>query len=59
MKQTVLTEIINYWYLLVAVLIGGQIGNFLNIKIFPARILALVTASLVLLIATRIGINFF
>ena len=59
MKQTVLTEIINYWYLLVAVLIGGQIGNFLNIKIFPARILALVTASLVLLVATRIGINFF
>ena len=46
-KNSVLTEIPNYWYLLVAVLIGGQIGNFLNLKVFPTRILALVTSCLV------------
>ena len=47
-KNDVLTEILNYWYLLAAVLIGGQIGNFLNLKIFPTRILALITAFLVI-----------
>ena len=56
-KNEVLIEIINYWYLLLAVFIGGQIGNFLNLKIFPSRILALITASLVLFVAIRIGIR--
>ena len=27
-KSSVLSEIQNYWFLLLAVLIGGQIGNF-------------------------------
>jgi len=54
-KNDVLIEIQNYWYLLVIVLIGGQIGNFLNLKIFPTRILALVTAFLVLFVAIRMG----
>ena len=58
-KNDVLVEVQNYWYLLVAVLIGGQIGNFLNLKIFPTRILALVTAFLVLFVAIRIGVRFF
>ena len=58
-KNIVLSEIQNYWYLLVAVLIGGQIGNFLNLKIFPTRALALVTAFLVLLVAFRMLIRFF
>ena len=58
-KNAVLVELQNYWYLLVVVFIGGQIGNFLNLKIFPARILALVTASLVLFVAIRMGIRFF
>ena len=58
-KNAVLVEIQNYWYLLIAVLIGGQVGNFLNLKIFPARILALITAFLVLLVAIRMGIHFF
>ena len=57
-KNDVLTEMLNYWYLLVAVLIGGQIGNFLNLKIFPVHILALVTASLVLFVAIRFGFRF-
>ncbi len=58
-KNIVLSEIQNYWYLLVAVLIGGQIGNFLNLKIFPTRGLALVTAFLVLFVAFRMLIRFF
>ncbi len=54
-KNEVLSEIPNYWYLLAAVLIGGQLGNFLNLKVFPVRILALVTALLVIFVALRIG----
>ena len=58
-KDYVLDEVLNYWYLLLAVLIGGQAGNFLNLKIFPTRILALITAFLVLFVAIRMGIRFF
>jgi uncharacterized membrane protein YfcA len=58
-KNTVLSEMINYWYLLLAVFVGGQIGNFLNLKIFPTRILAFVTATLVLFVAIRMGIRIF
>jgi len=56
-KNDVLAELPNYWYLLAAVLIGGQLGNFLNLKIFPTRILALLTALLVLFVAARMGIR--
>ena len=58
-KNAVLIEIPNYWYLLAAVLIGGQLGNFLNLKIFPARILALVTAILVIFVSVRMGFKIF
>ena len=58
-KSSVLSEIQNYWFLLLAVLIGGQIGNFLNLKIFPTRILALVTAGLVLFVAVRMAYKLF
>ena len=58
-KNIVLTEVSNYWYLFLAVMIGGHIGNFLNLKIFPTRILALVTAMLVLFVSIRIGIKLF
>ena len=54
-KHNVLNEVANYWYLLAAVLIGGQLGNFLNLKIFPTRVLALITASLVLFVGVRMG----
>jgi len=54
-KNNILSEISNYWYLLLVVLIGGQVGNFLNLKIFPTRILALVTAILVIFVAIRMG----
>ncbi len=56
-KNEVLNELANYWFLLLVVFVGGQIGNFLNLKIFPTRILALVTASLVLFVAARIGLR--
>jgi len=58
-KNLVLNEIQNYWFLFLIVFIGGQIGNVLNLKIFPARILILVTAGLVMFVATRIGIKLF
>ena len=58
-KSTILSEIQNYWFLFLAVLIGGQIGNFLNLKIFPTRILALGTAALVLFVAIRMGFKIF
>ena len=54
-KNVVISEIPNYWFLLLAVLIGGQVGNFLNLKIFPTRILALITSGLVLFVAIRIA----
>ena len=58
-KNAVLIEVLNYWYLLAIVLIGGQVGNYLNLKIFPTRFLALVTAFLVLFVAIRMGFRFF
>ena len=58
-KSTILSEIQNYWFLFLAVLIGGQIGNFLNLKIFPTRILALVTAILVLFVSIRMAFKIF
>ena len=58
-KNQVLGEIINYWPLLIAVLIGGQIGNFLNIKILPTKILALTTSALVLFVAIRMFFKIF
>ena len=58
-KNIVLIEVSNYWYLFLAVMIGCHIGNFLNLKIFPTRILALVTAILVLFVSIRMGVKLF
>ena len=58
-KNAVLSEVQNYWFLLLAVLIGGQLGNFLNLKIFPTRVLALVTSCLVLFVAIRMAYKLF
>ena len=58
-KNVVISEIPNYWFLLLAVLVGGQVGNFLNLKIFPTRILALVTSCLVLFVAIRMAYKLF
>ena len=58
-KSYVLNDIKDYWILLLVVLIGGQIGNFLNLKIFSTRILALVTSGLVLFVSIRMAIKLF
>ena len=58
-KNAVLPELLNYWYILTIVLIGGQVGNFLNLKIFPTRILVLLTVLLVLFVAVRMGFRIF
>ena len=56
-KNSVLNEVQDYFYLLIAVLIGGQLGNYLNLKIFTNRLLALITAALVLFVALRLGLK--
>ena len=58
-KNLVLTEIENYWFLFLVVFIGGQMGNILNIRFFPAQILALITSGLVIFISIRMGIKIF
>ena len=58
-KHTIFYEIQSYWLLFLSVLIGGQIGNFLNIKFFPARVLALVTSALVIFVSIRMGLKLF
>ena len=58
-KKTVFDEILIYWPLFFAVLIGGLLGNYLNLKIFSSRILALVTSMLVIFVAMRMGYRIF
>ena len=54
-KSYILNDVWNYWYLLFFVFIGGQIGNYLNLKILPTKLLALITSCLVIFVAIRIG----
>ena len=54
-KDIVLYEFLNYWPLFIAVLIGGQIGSFLNIKFLSNKILAVITSLLVIFVAIRMG----
>ena len=54
-KNLNFSEVYSFFYLLIAVFIGGQIGNYLNFKIFPTRLLALITSGLVLFVAIRMG----
>ena len=56
-KNAVFNEISNYWVLLLAVIIGGQLGNFLNLKVFSTKILALLTAVLVIFVSIRMGLK--
>ena len=58
-KNLILTEVQDYFYLLIAVLIGGQIGNYLNLKIFTSKLLALLTAGLVLFVTIKLGLRLF
>ena len=56
-KDIVYNEILDYWPLFVAVLIGGQIGNVLNLKFFSNKILAFITSILVIFVAVRMGLR--
>ena len=56
-KDIVLNEFLNYWPLFIAVLIGGQIGSFLNIKFLSNKILVLMTSFLVIFVAIRMGLR--
>ena len=58
-KGFILNEIYNYWPLFLLVLIGGQLGNFLNIKILPTRVMILFTAGLVIFVSVRMGLRLF
>jgi uncharacterized membrane protein YfcA len=52
-------ELQPYLYLFLTVLLGGQLGNFLNIKILKSHILAILTSVLVLFVAIRLGLKIF
>ena len=58
-KSSTIDEVYNYWPLFLLVLLGGQLGNFLNLKIFPTRMLTLITSTLVIFVAIRIGVKLF
>jgi len=56
-KQNVINEILSYWPLFIVVLIGGQLGNFLNLRFLSNKILAVMTSLLVLFVAIRLGLR--
>ena len=58
-KENILNEIILYWPLFLIVLIGGLFGNYLNLKIFSNRVLALITSLLVIFVAIRMAFKIF
>ena len=58
-KNQNLFDVKEYFYLLLAVFIGGQIGNFMNLKLFSTKTLALITSILVIFVAIRMGFNIF
>ena len=58
-KKIVLIEILFYWQLFFAVLIGGLIGNYLNLKILTNRILAVITSLLVIFVAIRMFLKIY
>ena len=58
-KENIITEISNYIPLFICVFLGGLLGNYLNLKIFSSRVLAIITALLVMFVSIRMGIRIF
>jgi len=58
-KNNIFDRLLEYWPLMIVALIGGQLGNYINVKLLKARTLALITACLVLFVALRMGIKIF
>ena len=56
-KDVVFDEFLNYWPLFLCVLIGGQIGNLLNIKFLSNKTLTIITSILVIFVAIRMGVR--
>lgn len=56
-KNPLTETVLEYWYLPLLALLGGQIGNLMMLKFIPARIVALFTALLVLFVAGRLGLH--
>jgi len=54
-KDIVFNEFLNFWPLFLSVFIGGQIGNYLNIKFLSNKTLTLITSFLVIFVALRMG----
>jgi uncharacterized membrane protein YfcA len=54
-KKNILIELPSYLSLFVCVLLGGLIGNYLNLKIFTGRVLAILTSVLVIFVSIRMG----
>ena len=54
-KENMLNELMSYFPLFIAVMLGGLLGNFLNLKIFSSRTLALITSLLVIFVSLRMG----
>ena len=58
-KENILNEISLYWPLFISVLIGGLFGNYLNLTILSNRVLAIITSTLVIFVAIRMGFRIF
>ena len=58
-KESIFSELIIYLPLFLSVLIGGLLGNYINLKIFSNRVLALITSLLVIFVAMRMGFKIF
>ena len=58
-KENIINDLIIYWPLFFSVLIGGFVGNHLNLKVFSNKTLTIMTSVLVMLVSIRIGINLF
>tara|TARA_Y100001936_G_scaffold15151_1_gene12972 strand:+ start:323 stop:1069 length:747 start_codon:yes stop_codon:yes gene_type:complete len=58
-KENILSSISEYISLFICVFIGGLLGNYLNLKIFTSRVLAIITSMLVIFVSIRMGIRIF
>ena len=54
-KKQVSSEIFDFWPFFLIVFLGGQIGSYMNVKIFSNKTLALLTSFLVIFVAIRMG----
>ena len=58
-KENTLDGLTYYWPFFLSVLIGGFVGNYLNLKILSNRALTIMTSLLVIFVSARIGIRIF